>query len=240
MDLFTYSSLKTKLLNDLDIEDLDFIDGEEELLGYINEAIDDAESVVHTLGLDAYYFNTQSTITLVSGTSDYSLPTDIFATKIRKMFYINGATKYEIFRVRDLDETPYFEAGDDYKYLIVTTTGTANNWRIRLYPTPAESGAYITIWYIRNATRMTTSTAATNICEIPDCNNFVLAHVKMRVLEKMGNPLLTHAIGILQAQRDLMTNTLMEMVPDENTMVEPDVSFYEDSTIVGNRLSFRG
>lgn len=240
MDLLTYSDLKTKLFNDLDIEDLDFLDGETELLGYINEAIDDAESIIHTLGLDAYYFNTQSTITLASGTSDYSLPSDIFATKIRKMFYINGSKKYEIFRIRDLNETPFFQASDDYKYQIVTTSGTANNWRVRFYPTPAESGVYVTIWYIRNATRMTTSTAATNICEIPDSTNFIFQHVKFRVYEKMGNPLMQQAQQMLQVQKDLMTNTLQEMVPDENTLIQPDTSFYEDATMMNNIFSYRG
>jgi hypothetical protein len=156
------------------------------------------------------------------------------------MFYINGSKKYEVLRVRNLDEVPYFQSGEDYKWHVVTTTGTANNFRVRFHPTPAEDGAYIQIWYVRNATRMTTSTASTNICEIPDSSNLIMQHVKMRVYEKMGNPLLQHAMTLLGAQRDLMISTLGEMVPDENTIVEPDVSFYDDATSMVNRFSYRG
>lgn len=235
MELLTYSSIKTKLQNDLDVEDLDFLDGETELLGYINEAIDDTESVIHTLGLDATYFLTQGTITLVSGTADYSLPSDIFANKIKKMFYINGNTKYEIFRVRNLNEVPYFQAGDDYKYLPIVTTGTANNARIRVFPTPAESGAYFQIWYIRNITKMTTSAAATNVCEVPEAVNAIFQHCKVRIYEKMGHPNLVAAVQMLEAQKTLLTDTLREMVPDENTVIEPDLMFYEDMLLDYNR-----
>lgn len=224
-------------MNDLDVEDLDFIHGETELLGYINEALRDAEAIVHTLGLEADYFLIPATISLVSGTADYVLPSDIFASKIKAMFYINGNTKYEIFRVRDLRETPYFQAGDDYRYQLITTTGTANNMRVRFYPTPAETGAYIQVWYIRNIATMTTSTAATNVCELPESINFLFAHCKMRIYEKMGNQNLQLAVTVLQAQKDLMIQTLQEMVPDQNTLVPPDLSFYED-TYLGRRTVY--
>lgn len=237
MELVTYSTIKTKLLNDLDISDLDFINGETELLGYINEAIDDAESLVHTLGLEANYFLSQGNITLASGTVDYSLPSDIYADKIKMLFYINGTTKYEVFRVRDLRETPFFQSGDDYRYLLLMTTGTANNVRMRVFPTPAESGSYFQIWYIRNATKMTTSTGSTNVCEIPESQNFIYQHVKLRVYEKMGNPNLQLAIQEFAAQKQLMVETLQEMVPDGNTLVEPDLSFYED-TYLGRRATY--
>lgn len=217
------------------MEDLDFINGETELLGYINEAIDDAESIVHTLGLDSYYFLSQSTIALVSGTADYSLPSNIFANKIRKVFYINGGIKYEVFRIRRLEEVPFYQTGDDYRYLPLTTTGTANNMRLRFFPTPAENGSYIQIWYIRNATKMTTSVAATNVCEIPECANFVLQHCKTRLYEKEGSPNLSVAAAMLETQRQLLMDTLREMVPDENTLIEPDMTFYTDSY-----LDYRG
>lgn len=235
MDLFTYTSLKTKLQNDLDVEDLDFLNGETELLGYINEAIDDVECIIHTLGLDAHYFLSQGTITLASGTADYALPSDIFGSKIKKMFYINGGSKYEIFRVRDLKEVPFFQSGDDYQYLPITTTGTANNMRVRFFPTPAESGAYVQIWYIRNITRMTTSSAATNVCEVPEGNNIVMQHAKVRIYEKMGNPNMMAAVQMLSEQKQLLQDTLREMVPDENTIIQPDLSAYEDAY-----YSFRG
>lgn len=240
MILSTYSDLKTKLQNDLDIQDLDFINGDAELLGYINEALNDAEAIIHNLGLESNYFLVQDTMTLANGTSDYALPTSIYASKIKKMFYINGQTKYEIFRVRDLNETPYFQSGDDYRYLLLTAAAgtSANNMRVRFYPTPAESGAYIQIWYLRNVTVMTSSTTdATNVCEIPEAVNYVYAQVKVRVYEKMGNPNLDLALKVFAEQKQLMIETLQEQVPDEDTTVRPDMSFYED-TYLGKRTVY--
>lgn len=226
----SYSDIKTKLMNDLDIEDLDFVNGETELLGYINEALDDGESIIHTLGLESDYFLSQDYIALVSGTYDYALPSNIFASKIKKIFYINGQIKYEVFRIRNLNETPFFQSGDDYKYSLIATTGTANNMRIRFYPTPSETSSQnIVIWFIRNVTKMTTSTAATNVCELPEFVNFLLQHCKCRIYEKMGNPNLPNALEEFKAIKQLMVETLQEMVPDANSIVEPDVSFYEDS-----------
>lgn len=237
MQLFLYTDIKTKLMNDLDVQDLDFINGETELLGYINEALRDAESIIHTLGIEADYFLTQGTMTLVSGTADYVLPSDIYASKIKKVFYINGNTKYEIFRTRDLNETPFFQSGDDYRYLLLASaSGTANNMRMRFLPTPLENGSYIQIWYIRNLTTMTTSTAATNVCEIPEAVNFLLAHCKARIYEKMGNPNLAGAMQIVQMQKTLMTETLQEMVPDGNNLAQMDLSFYIEDSYLGKNF----
>lgn len=225
MDLVTYSSIKTKLYNDLDLYDEDFI-SEAEFLGYLNEAMDDCEAVIHTLGLESRYFLNTDTLTLVNGTADYALPSDIYANKLVKMFYINGSTKYEIFRIRNLNEIPFVQTGEDYRYLILNlTTGV----KMRLYPTPAESGAYIQRYYMRNMRALTTSTSASNTCEVPECINFIYAHTKMRVFQKEGNPNLPKSEQDLKIQHDLMVQTLQEMVPDENNIIEPDVSFYTDS-----------
>ena len=227
MDLVTYSAIKTKIENDLDLIDEDFI-SETEFLGYCNEALNDAESVIHTLGLEAQYFLTTANLTLVSGTSDYAYPSDIYAMKIRKMFYINGSTKYRIDRIRELDVVPFIQAGEEYSYLPVNLTAGP---RIRFYPAPAEAGAYIQVWYIRNLRTLTTSTASTNTCEIPECINFLLQHVKWRCLEKEGHPNTQEAFGYVKVQHDLMIQTLQEMVPDEDTLAIPDLSHYADSNL---------
>lgn len=224
MELWTYSQIKTKLENDLDLIDEDFIT-ETELLGYINEAIDDCEAIIHNLGLEAKYFLNTDTLSLVSGTSDYDPPSDIFANKISKVFYVNGSKKYEVFRVRDLRETPWIQNGEDYKYLILNLTGGVK-WRF--FPTPLESGAYIQRYYIRNVRKLTTSTASTNTCEIPESINFILQHVKKRVYEKEGNPNLPESVQDLKIQHDLMVQNLQEFVPDDNNQIIPDFSHYED------------
>lgn len=224
MNLPTYSTLKTKLQNDLDLVDEDFVT-EAELLGYMNEAIDDAETLIHTLGIEARYFKTTDTVTLVSGTADYSMPSDIYANKMIGVYYMNGAKKYKVPRRRDQDRILDDVTGADYEYDILNLT---NGLVQRFYPTPAENGAYIFRYYIRNVRALTTSTASTNTCEIPECINFLYQHVKMRVYEKEGNPNLQKSMADVKTQYDLMAQTLQEMVPDGDNAILPDLSYYHE------------
>lgn len=224
MQYLTYSQIKEKLENDLDLIDEDFV-SETELLGYMNEALDDAESIIHTIGLQTYYFKTNDTLTLVNGTSDYDMPSDIFANKLIGVYYINGNKKYRVERRRDQDDVLNDVTGNDYTYDIFNTT---SGIKMRLYPTPAEDGAYVHRYYIRNVRKLTTSTSASNTCEIPECVNFLLQHVKCRVYEKEGNPNLTKAMADLGNLHNLMIQTLQEMVPDGNNEVQGDFRFYND------------
>lgn len=224
MEFLTYTQIKTKLENDLDLLDEDFVT-EEELLGYMNEAIDDAEGIIHTLGLEANYFLTTDTLSLVSGTADYTAPSDIYADKFMKVFYNNGALIYEIFRIRNLNDVPWIQTGEDYRYLILNLTAGI---KTRIYPTPQETGAYVQRFYIRNVRKLTSSSSASNTCELPECVNFLFAHVRTKVYEKEGNPNLETARTDLKIQHDLMIQLLQEQVPDGNNQIQPDLSFYED------------
>lgn len=224
MELSTYSAIKTKLYNDLDLTDEDFIT-EAEFLGYVNEAMDDCEAIIHNLGLEAKYFKTTDTLTLVSGTADYAMPSDIYANKMVGMYYINGTKRYRIDRSRNQDSILYDATGSNYEYDIFNLTAGV---KIRLYPTPAESGAYVQRYYIRNVRKLTTSSEASNTCEIPESVNFIFAHVKVRVYEKEGNPNLAGASENLRLQHDLMVQNLQEMTQDGNNIINPDLSYYSD------------
>jgi len=224
MQLLTYSDLKTKLQNDCDIVDEDFI-SETELLGYINEAISAAETAIHNLHHEDKYFLTNATFNWVNGTSDYALPTDIYANKIRKIWYSNGSQNYEIVRIKDLTEVNYFQAGDVYQYLLVNAAGTGP--RARFFPTVAETSTNASIWYIREMVRMTTSALATNICEVYECQNFVFAYVRHAVAVKSRNAaLIAETKEDKVIQYNLMMETLKEMVPDENNQIPMDLTHY--------------
>lgn len=224
---FTWGQILTKLQNDLDLQDMDFVQTTE-ILGYANEAIRDAETTIHTLGLEARYFLATDTLTITNGTADYTMPSDIFADKMVKVLYVNGSVKYEVYRIRNLTEIPFIQTGEDYRYLIMNLSSGVGV-RQRLFPTPAETGAYIQRYYIREVNQLTSDTvSATNVCEIPECINFLYARVREKIYEKEGSPLLAKAQGDLKVQYDLMTQTLQEMVPDQNDWIRPDLSFYED------------
>ena len=196
-------------------------------MGLLNEGINNAEAVIHTLGLQARYFKNTDTLTITSGTADYALPSDIYANKLIGVYYINGSKKYPIDRLREQARVLDYDSTTtgDYCYDILNLTAGVKQ---RFYPTPAESGAYVQRYYIRNVRALTTSTASTNTCELPECINFLFSHVKARVYQKEGNPLIEKAMADLKLQHDLMVQTLQEMVPDENNFIQPDTSFYDD------------
>ena len=225
---FTLAEIRSKVEKDLDLEDEVFVTTTE-LNSYCNEAIDEAEAEIH--GLYEDYFLNKATITLVQGTSDYALPSDIYAHKIRRIIYQNGATIYPIERMKDWKKfeqkaiTDFYPGTAWYSYLILNAV--AGSPKLSLVPTAQESGAYVTVWYIRNAARLTNDS---DICDIPEFVNFIYQYMKVRVYEKEMNPNTQGAIAVLQQQRELMQGTLATMVPDADNNIEMDLSSYEEQS----------
>lgn len=226
MKFWTWLQIKQKVERDLDLEEETFI-SESELLAYANEAIDEAEAEVHAIYED--YFLKKATIAVASGTEEYALPSDIYANKIRRIVYKNGATIYPVRRIKDgkkfetYTELKEFGVGNLYSYILVNNT--AGSPRILLTPTPQESGNFIEIWYLRNANELTVDA---DVCDIPEFINFVFQYMKVRCYEKEGHPNLPKAISDLEQQRQLMTTTLTAMVPDADNEIEPDLSWYNE------------
>lgn len=225
MQLSTLSDLNTKFGNDYDITDENFVNLQE-LVGYINEAIDDAETAIHTMHHEDKYFLVPSTFSWVSGTQDYVLPTDIYGNKIRLIQYVNGSIIYPVTRLKKLDEIPYIQSSEDYRYLIINTT--AGGVKVRFYPTPSETSTNARIWYVRNMKRMSTSlTDVTNICEVPECVNFVYQHVRRSLAKKTRRAdMIQMEDGSLTQQYNLMLDALKDMTVEENNLIPFDLSSY--------------
>lgn len=228
MRQWTYEEIKDKVLKDLDLQDEIFIDPDE-MMAYANEAIDEAEAEI--LGLYEDYFLTSSSLALVAGTAEYSLPSDIYCHKIRAVIYRNGTTVFPIEKIRENKrfETIAYELiyndGVTYKY-IIKNVSAATGPQIVLYPAAREtSAANVTLWYIRNANRMTEDAS---LCDIPEFASFIIQYMKMRCYEKEGHPNYESSVSILDRQRKLMIETLSEMVPDGANHVEMDFSPYEE------------
>jgi hypothetical protein len=225
---WTLAELTTKIERDLDLEGEIFIQPEE-LTGYINEAIDEAESEVH--GLYEDYFLTKAAITLVSGTSEYSLPSSIYAHKIRRVTYRNGTKTYPVQRVRDWRKFERYEwqkvygaqSEAEYQYFLLNSTAGAPT--ILFIPEVSESGAYITVWFLRQANFLV---ADADKMDIPEAANFVMQHAKVRCYEKEGHPNLPKAMADLERERALLQGILASMIPDADNEIEADTSFYEE------------
>lgn len=223
MVLSTLDDIKTRLKNDCDIYDEDFIELSVELLGLINSAIDDVEAIIHNLYED--YFLVRSTISLVSGTQSYSLPSDIYANKVRSLIYNDGTAKrYIVNKIQRFIEAELIQTNEDYRYLM--SNDSVSGAQLMLFPTPAETNTNLKVWYIRNAKRLS---SASDSCDIPEFINFIYAHVKWQVARK-GKDLIDLGLAEkdLAVQRQLLVDTLTDMVPDEGNFVYKDFSFYLD------------
>lgn len=220
MRLWTYSEIKTKIEVDLDMQGEDFVT-DDEMLGYVNDAIDKAEAVIHNLNED--YFLTSDTIPLVTDTSLYDMPANIYGNKIRHVHYDDGTSKYEVYRIR-LKEIPGVDASDCYRYLI--ENDSASGPQMKTFPASRiTSSTAMTRYYIRNANRLT---ADADVCDIPEFVMFVIAYAKYQSAIKDGHPRVDLFRQELADCRQLMVDTLLDMVPDENTDIKPDLSFYDD------------
>lgn len=224
----TLAQIRSEIKRACDIEEEDFT-SDTEILDYINEAIDEAESEIHNLCED--YFLTSASLALVSGTSSYSLPTDIYADKVRAIIYSNGSTVYPIKRIRDmgkfekLSEISAFGSAMEYQYVLQNASATAGV-KVVFYPASREtSSSNATIWYIRNANALS---ADADKCDIPEAYRFVVQYVKVRIYEKEGNPNLPFAEKRLMDFRKQMISTLANRVPDNDDTVLGDFSHYEE------------
>lgn len=225
MKAWTWAEISTKVRRDLDIQEEDFV-SDEELLGYMNEAIDVAEAIIHNLWED--YFLDSATISLVAGQSEYDLPADIYAQKIRHLQYDYGndyykITELDLHRIADITSSA---TGIDRMFYKLTNNAT-NGIKLRLFPTPQESQTNaITLWYYRNAKEITVDA---DVIDIPEFINYLMQYIKVRVYEKdLGSPNRGKAIMDLASERDLMVETLSVRIADGVRPLEIDMSFYED------------
>lgn len=222
--IWTVSEVIEKIQDEMDLQEETFID-QAEYIEYINEGIDEAEAEIHNLYEG--YFNTTSTIDLVSGTSSYALPSLMYANKIKHVQYKkNSNDYYRVPRIR-LQDIAHVEeqTSSDYMYDI-QNDGTANGPQIVFYPTPNENvTAGIRLWYVRNAERVS---ALADKVDIPEFVQFIFAYMRVKIARKELNPLLGSYQEGLERQRDLMRRTLSEMIPDEEQAIHMDLSFYND------------
>lgn len=227
----TYGNMKAKIERDLDTEDEDFVQ-EAELLEYFNDAQRECEAHIHKLGLEDIYFKTSDTPSLVTSTSSYSMPSDIYLNKILKCVYNDGNRVFEVKklkgRTRYLDKALIENSTVSqpiYQYDI-TNASAALGTKWVLTPASQETSTNIERHYIRKVAALEDDDS---ICDVPDvCLNFIYAYVSWRIWGKEGDARATDAKDEMLRQQGLMLETLSEMTPDDNNDVEMDGSIYDE------------
>lgn len=235
MKSWTYTEALDKVERELDLKEENLI-YPSEMMDYFNEAIDQAEAIIHSFGLEDEYFLASQSIALTSGDDTYDVPSTLYANKIREIVYASGTDIFEIkrLRVRGIREIGKFTqlalrnsdpgATPRYQYFIKNNTQSEGRQIVFTPPAQETSASNVTVWFIRNANEIT---ADSDVFDIPEFMNFIFQYVKNKCKSKEGI-LTAQDVADLAGERQLMIDTLQEMVPDGDNVVEPDLSVYEE------------
>src|ERR1700758_4855010 len=110
-----FSDLQQHIQDDLDLNEETFI-LPQSFPVYFNESVAFIESQIHTLYED--YFKSLAKLDSTAGEEVLDLPTNIYANKIKKIYW-KGASfedRYEILRLRDQQQVLFADTNDRYRY----------------------------------------------------------------------------------------------------------------------------
>jgi hypothetical protein len=215
----TWGTIKSEVQAENDLAEETFVN-DAELLQYGNSALEDIEKEIHTL--NDKYFAAEANLSLVDGTSTYSLPTDIYANKINAIIYDDGSTAYEIKEIKSLKELPAVEDDDQYRYRIINNAATGQ--QIKLYPASRETNSsYVTIYYRRKVALFTDDDT---VLDVPEGKDFVKQYVTDKVVNKERMTPDAPESAALQAKRKKLLDSLENQIDDDNTDVVVDTSYF--------------
>lgn len=216
----TWGEIKAEIEAEYDLTEETFVDGAE-LLQYANSGIEDIEKEIHTINDN--YFHSEASISLVNGTADYDLPSDIFANKITGWIYDDGSKSYMIKELKDLSKIPDVRNEDFYQYRIINTT--AGGTKIRVYPTPKATETNNTLFYRR---RIVLLEDDSSVLDVPEAKEFL----KQYVIDKAANkerltPDAQESPALMKKRKSLL-DSLAKMIDDDNTEVYINTDYYEE------------
>lgn len=227
----TFGTLSAQVQAELDIEDEEFIQPTE-LIRYFNTAVTIIESEILKLGLREQYLKDEAFISLVNGTADYALPSDIVDTKIRKIVYRNGPTIYTMNPMKGEDSfededilNQYSTSQEYYRYDLYKLT---EDFTLRIVPTPRISvTSALRVLYWKDLNRYT---ADADNCDVPEvCYEFLLSYVRYRVYMKETHANTPGEKEDMGAMLELLRSTLSGQIADPTIdLMDPDLSAYEE------------
>lgn len=227
----TKSEVVSKIEKDLDLEDEEFVQTQE-MTDYINDAITIVEGHMDTMGLKDRYFYKTGYISLVTGTSDYALPSDLYEDKIKEVVYTNGATIYRMYLLdedrseEEVEHLNRFATTEYYRWRIINNSSTDKKFQI--IPTSRETASNVVkLGYFRKLARVSADSDPVEVPEI--ALQWLYQYVKVMVYEKEAHENYPGAVAKLQAMEEIMLSTLRGQVADSgNTKIELDKTLYEE------------
>jgi hypothetical protein len=223
MTLYDLAYVRDVIETDLDLKEETFITPEE-IKGHVHKATREAQSLILTLYED--YFLTSANIALVAGQSAYDLPSDIFAQKIRALNYDDGSERYQVLRLKRLRDTANVDTNSLYSFLL--TNAATGDQKLTLLPASRVTNpTALTIWYIRN---VTLPDLDTDLVDVPEFIDYIIAQAKVYCAAKEGHPLLGAYESDAQKYKQLMIDTLSSRIIDDDNVVVMDLDHDMEST----------
>lgn len=232
MEYKTYGALKAEVQAETDTEAEDFV-VETEIMSYFQEAVDVCAAHIYKIWpVACNYFEKLAKLDLAIDQQLLALPADIYARSILRLVFNGNGKVFPITRFKNskrfeqIAEISQFDSTSDYyKYMFVNDAPDEDT-QIQIWPASKDAGTEIVwLWYVRQPIQIVDDDS---FIDIPEFYYFIKAYVKWKIYDKEGSPLLADAKEDRDAKKQLMLDTLAEMTPDEDNLVEGDYSHYDE------------
>lgn len=230
MEFLTWGDIKAEVQKDLGIEGDPEYD-EQELVNMCNRAINRVESKVIQLQQDYFLTRLEPNIAVSKDVLEYDLPTDVYANKIRRVFWDQtGYNRKRLYRAKNIDDMEQMRDWDSYnfkrklRYMILNSASAGRKITLSY----SDSDAELVVYYTRNANRFNATDGDGQICDIPEFVDAVIAHMKYQVEYKDKSPTVTISKQEYLDIIDELTSSLGQAVNDEDMMIEPDTEIWDD------------
>ena len=230
-EVWTLDKIQTRVRKDLDLEAETFY-RQELMTEAVNSAITDCEELV----IDEYsdFLLTYQDYDIAANQTIIPNPDDIYQMRIRWFQYkqdgfggnyFNTAESYKIRKI-PMEDVQNLSYRDPYRYRLVNHYETGP--RIEIYPPIRGEDAgtlKFRLWYIRRFKRLFNIEDVTDVPQ-PE---YLLAHLRVAIMQKEGNPMLDLELRKLADQRARLQKTLKFLSDDEeDTKLQPNWDSLED------------
>lgn len=227
---WTLDQLRTKIQNDNELHAENFVTPSE-ITAFLNDAIEDAEQLI----IDSFsdFFLTFVDYDIVEGVGEILVPDDMFDFRIRGMFFdlkgfdpnSTGTSQWYKIKKLPIERFSGIYQDDVYHYRL---TNAAGGPKIGIYPDFREDlQAKVRLWYIREAVRLSEDT---DILEVGIRPQYVLAHAKVAIMEKEGDPMLAEMTVRLEKQTEKLISSISRVTDDdEDSYLEMDFEALDEA-----------
>lgn len=227
---WTLDQLRTKIQNDHELHAENFVTPSE-IDAFINDAIEDAEQLI----IDSFsdFFLTFVDYDIVAGVGEILVPGDMFDFRIRGMYFdlkgfdtnSTGTSQWYKIKKLPIERFSIVYKDDVYHYRL---TNAVSGPKIGIYPDFREDlQAKVRLWYIREAVRLSDDT---DILEVGIRPQFVIAHTKVSIMEKEGDPMLDTMQARLEKQTAKLISSISRVVDDdEDSYLEMDLEALDEA-----------